>query len=106
VLDVLDSEKLVENAEETGNYLMEKLAKISQNIQIRGEGLMIGLEFPTPIQELRKKLLFEHKIFTGVSGQNMIRLLPPLSLKKEEADLFLKAFAKAFAEVSASLIDN
>lgn len=106
VLDVIDSEKLIENAEETGNYLMEKLAKIGKNIQIRGEGLMIGLEFPTPIQELRKKLLFEHKIFTGVSGQNMIRLLPPLSLKKEEADLFLNAFAKAFAEVSASLIDN
>ncbi|WP_372947430.1 aspartate aminotransferase family protein [Mariniphaga sp.] len=104
VLDVLENEKLIQNAEETGNYLMGKLAGISSEIQIRGKGLMIGLEFPYPVSELRKKLLFEHKIFTGVSGQNMIRLLPPLSLKKVEADIFLKAFAKAFAEVSASLI--
>ena len=104
VLDVLEQENLVQNAEETGNYLMEKLAEISSDIQIRGKGLMIGLEFPYPVSELRKKLLFEHKIFTGVSGQNMIRLLPPLSLKKDEADIFLEAFTKAFAEVSASLI--
>jgi acetylornithine/N-succinyldiaminopimelate aminotransferase len=106
VLDVLGNENLIQNAEETGNYLMEKLAGISSEIQIRGKGLMIGLEFQIPVSELRKKLLFEHKIFTGVSGQNMIRLLPPLSLSKKEADIFLEAFGKAFAEVSASLTDN
>jgi acetylornithine/N-succinyldiaminopimelate aminotransferase len=55
------------------------------------------------VSELRKKLLFESKIFTGVSGNNMIRLLPPLSLKKEEADYFLQSFSDAFADVSASL---
>jgi len=104
VLDVLENEKLIQNAEETGNYLMEKLAELSSDIQIRGKGLMIGLEFGNPVSELRKKLLFEHKIFTGVSGQNMIRLLPPLSLSKKEADIFLETFTKAFAEVSASLI--
>ena len=106
VLDVLENENLIQNAEETGNYLMEKLAGISSEIQIRGKGLMIGLEFQIPVSELRKKLLFEHKIFTGVSGQNMIRLLPPLSLNKKEANIFLAAFSKAFAEVSASLTDN
>jgi acetylornithine/N-succinyldiaminopimelate aminotransferase len=104
VLDVLEQENLVQNANETGNYLMEKLAEISSEIQIRGKGLMIGLEFRYPVSELRKKMLFEHAIFTGVSGQNMIRLLPPLSLTKKEADIFLDAFGKAFAEVSASLI--
>lgn len=104
VLDVLEKESLVQNAEETGNYLMEKLAEISSDIQIRGQGLMIGLEFPYPVSEFRKKMLFDHKIFTGVSGQNMIRLLPPLNLSKKEADIFLDAFGKAFAEVSASLI--
>ena len=104
VLDLLENENLIQNAEETGNYLMEKLAEINSDIQIRGKGLMIGLEFPYPVSELRKKLLFDHKIFTGVSGQNMIRLLPPLSLSKKESDIFLKAFGKAFAEVSASLI--
>ena len=104
VLDVLEQENLVQNANATGNYLMEKLAEISSEIQIRGKGLMIGLEFPFPVSELRKKLLFDYKIFTGVSGQNMIRLLPPLSLSKIEADIFIEAFVKAFAEVSASLI--
>jgi acetylornithine aminotransferase len=104
VLDVLEQENLVQNANETGNYLMEKLAEITSEIKIRGKGLMIGLEFPFPVSELRKKLLFDYKIFTGVSGQNMIRLLPPLSLSKIEADIFIKAFVKAFAEVSASLI--
>ena len=104
VLDILENENLIQNAEETGNYLMEKLAGISSDIQIRGKGLMIGLEFPFPVSEFRKKLLFDHKIFTGVSGQNMIRLLPPLSLSKNEADIFLVAFGNAFAEVSASLI--
>ncbi len=106
VLDILENESLVQNADKTGNYLMEKLAEISSDIQIRGKGLMIGMEFSFPVQELRKKLLFEHKIFTGVSGQNMIRLLPPLNLGKKEADIFLEAFLKAFVEVSASLIDN
>jgi acetylornithine aminotransferase len=104
VLDVLEQENLVQNANETGNYLMEKLAEITSEIKIRGKGLMIGLEFPFPVSELRKKLLFDYKIFTGVSGQNMIRLLPPLSLSKIEADIFIEAFVKAFAEVSASLI--
>jgi acetylornithine aminotransferase len=104
VLDVLESENLIQNAEITGNYLMEKLADVSTIFQIRGKGLMIGLEFPYPVSELREKLLFEYKIFTGVSGKNMIRLLPPLSLSKKEADIFLAAFGKAFAEVSASLI--
>jgi acetylornithine/N-succinyldiaminopimelate aminotransferase len=105
VLDVMESENLIENAEKTGHYLTESLTTFSQSIQIRSKGLMIGLEFSFPVQELRKKLLFEHSIFTGVSGQNMIRLLPPLSLNKDEADIFLKAFIKAFVEVSASLID-
>lgn len=106
VLDVLEKEKLIQNANETGHYLMENLTEISSEMQIRGKGLMIGLEFPYPVSELRKKLLFDYKIFTGVSGQNMIRLLPPLSLSKKEADIFLEAFTKAFAEVSASLTDN
>jgi acetylornithine/N-succinyldiaminopimelate aminotransferase len=85
VLDVLKNETLVQNAEETGNYLMEKLAEISSDIQIRGKGLMIGLEFPYPVSELRKKLLFVHKIFTGVSGQNMIRLVTSFEFKQKRS---------------------
>ena len=92
VLDVMQDEKLVENSKTVGNYLMEKLTEISSDYEVRGKGLMIGLEFKNPIKELRRKLLFEFGIFTGVSGQNIIRLLPPLNLTIQEADQFLDAF--------------
>ncbi len=98
VLDVIKDEKLVENAEEVGSYLMEKLSAMNAEFEVRGEGLMIGLEFKQPIKEIRQKLLFEYGIFTGVSGQNIIRLLPPLSLTKEQADQFLTAFEKVYAD--------
>jgi acetylornithine aminotransferase len=102
VLDVLENERLIENAREAGNYIMKRLKGIDAGLQIRGKGLMIGIEFPFPIQELRKKLLFEYKIFTGVSGKNIIRLLPPLNLRISEAEHFLHVFEKAFSEVSAT----
>ncbi len=104
VLDVIQQDKLIENAETTGNYLMKKLVEVSPDMKIRGKGLMIGIEFSFPVQELRKKLLFEHRIFTGVSGQNIMRLLPPLNLSIAEANVFLKAFVKVFVEVSTSVI--
>jgi acetylornithine aminotransferase len=100
VLDVIKNEKLVENAEFVGNYIMKKMSEISSEYEIRGLGLMIGIEFKFPIKDLRNKLLFEHGIFTGVSGQNIIRLLPPLSLTIEQADVFLAAFTKVFADIS------
>ena len=102
VLDVIQDENLIQNAEEVGNYLMTELAGTNIDCEIRGKGLMIGLEFKIPITEIRKKLLFEYGIFTGVSGQNIIRLLPPLSLGKAEADTFINALKKAYADVSAS----
>ncbi len=102
VLDILEKEDLISHAYDTGNFIMEKLAGISNSYEIRGRGLMIGLEFSFPVAQLRKKLLFESRIFTGVSGQNMIRLLPPLSLSRSEAGIFLEAFEKAFAEVVVS----
>ena len=106
VLDVMKEENLVQNAESVGNYILKNLAEISSDTQIRGKGLMIGIEINFPVNELRRKLLFEYGIFTGVSGKHIIRLLPPLSLKITEADIFLKAFIEAFVNVSASLTDN
>jgi acetylornithine aminotransferase len=94
VLDVIEEEKLLANSTKVGNYLMKKLAQIDADFEIRGKGLMIGIEFKTPIKEIRTKLLNEYGIFTGVSGQNIIRLLPPLSLTIEQADEFLDAFKK------------
>ena len=90
VLDVMKDEHLVENAAKVGAYLLEKLKAFTQIKEVRGRGLMIGLEFDQPVKELRSKLLFEQHVFTGVSGTNVIRLLPPLCLSLEEADSFLE----------------
>ena len=92
VLDVMKQDNLVENAAKVGAYLMEELKKFPQIKEVRGQGLMIGMEFAEPIKDIRRKLLFEKKVFTGVSGTNVIRLLPPLCLSMEEAEEFLKRF--------------
>ena len=89
VLDVMKAENLIENAAQVGAHLMEELKKFNGIKEVRGRGLMIGLEFEEPIKEIRQKLLFEQKVFTGVSGTNVIRLLPPLCLSMTEADDFL-----------------
>ena len=94
VLDVMKQDGLVENAAKIGTYLMEELKKFPQIKVVRGQGLMIGMEFEEPIKEIRRKLLFEQKVFTGVSGTHVIRLLPPLCLSKAEADEFLARFKK------------
>ena len=97
VLDVMKQEKLVDNAAKVGAYLMEELKKFPQIKEVRGQGLMIGMEFEEPIKDIRRNLLFEQKVFTGVSGTNVIRLLPPLCLTMEEADVFLARFKKVLA---------
>lgn len=89
VLDVMKEENLVENAAKIGAHLLEELKNFKGIKEVRGRGLMIGMEFEEPIKELRQKLLFEEKVFTGVSGTNVIRLLPPLCLSMNEADEFL-----------------
>lgn len=94
VLDIIKEENLVENSAKVGEYLIEELKKLPQIKEVRGRGLMIGLEFEEPVKEIRTKLLFEQKVFTGVSGTNVIRLLPPLCLTKELADEFLTRFKK------------
>ena len=95
VLDVMKQDGLVENAAKVGAYLMEELKKFPQIKEVRGQGLMIGMEFDEPIKDIRRCLLFEQKVFTGVSGTNVIRLLPPLCLTMAEADEFLKRFKQA-----------
>ena len=95
VLDVMKAENLVENAAKTGEYLIDQLKTFKEIKEVRGRGLMIGLEFEAPVKELRNKLLFEEKVFTGVSGTNVIRLLPPLCLSKEEANMFLERLQHA-----------
>lgn len=90
VLDIIKEENLIENAFEIGNYLLQKLKAIPDIKEVRGRGLMIGIEMEHPIRELRENLLFEQKVFTGASGSHIIRLLPPLTISRKEADLFLE----------------
>jgi len=93
VLNVIEKEDLINNAKRIGNYLMKNLKSFNHKVaEVRGIGLMIGLEFPFPCADLRKELLNKHKIFTGSSSnKNTIRLLPPLSITQKEADIFLNA---------------
>lgn len=99
VLDVIKSQKLVQNASEVGTYLINELLKFDKIKEVRGLGLMIGIEFEQEIAPIRQKLLFDKKIFTGVSGKHIIRLLPPLNLKKENANLFLQKFKEVLDEI-------
>lgn len=92
VLEVLEQEYLMENAEQLGSYLKEELGKLPKVQEIRGFGLMIGVEFDQPVAEWRKELLYKHHIFTGSSSnKNVLRLLPPLSIGKEECDELISA---------------
>lgn len=99
VIDVMEKENLVKNAGEIGNYLMQQLkeANLPHVVDVRGQGLMIGIELDCPYKEIRNKLVFEQHIFTGCSGTNVLRLLPPLCLTKAEADEFIAKFKKVLA---------
>ena len=93
VLEVMEQEHLMQNAEELGNYLMTELKKFDQIKEVRGRGLMIGIELPEELAHVKKNLLFKHRIFTGEAKPNVIRLLPALNLTKAHADQFLEAFS-------------
>jgi acetylornithine aminotransferase len=92
VLQVLEKEKLMQNALDISRYFLQKSTTIPNLKTVKGRGLMLGLEFNFPIAELRKKLIFSHKIFTGSSkNPNLLRILPPLTIKKQHIDLFFDA---------------
>lgn len=100
VVDVMEKENLVENAAKVGEYLMKKIknANLPHIVDVRGKGLMIGIELDCPHKEIRKNLVFEQHVFTGCSGTNVIRLLPPLNLTIAEADEFFVRFEKALSQ--------
>lgn len=93
VLDVIENEHLVENAAKVGSFLLDELNKLKATnphiVDVRGEGLMIGIEYDEPIKDFRNKLVHEKHMFTGAASTNILRLLPPLSLSIEEAKLAL-----------------
>ena len=97
VLDIIEQEGLMANALAVGDYIKESLPRSPRITEVRGKGLMLGIEFSESVAPLRQALLYDKHIFTGVAGQNMIRLLAPLCLTKAEADRFLEAFNEVLA---------
>ena len=97
VIDVMEQENLVENAREVGDYLLNKLQELQKTekhiTDVRGRGLMIGIELDIPHKDVRSRLLFDDHIFTGCASTNILRLLPPLCFNKEMADVFLGKLA-------------
>lgn len=93
VLEVMEKDALMENATAVGDYLIAELKKLPQIMEVRGRGLMIGIQLPESLSHVKKNLLFKHKIFTGEAKPNVIRLLPALNITKVEADIFLAALS-------------
>ena len=107
VLDVFEQESLVENARVVGDYLMDQLRQISNDdsadakariLDVRGRGLMIGVDLNVPHKEVRSRLVYEQHCFTGCAGTNVLRLLPPLCLSKAEADDFIVRLRQALGK--------
>jgi acetylornithine/N-succinyldiaminopimelate aminotransferase len=92
VLDVMAEEKLMENVQELYAYFLQEIAKVPKIKKVKGKGLMLGVEFDFAVGELRKKLIFDKHIFTGGSNnKNLLRILPPLSAKRDHVDIFINA---------------
>lgn len=100
VLEVMESELLMENAANMGDYLMKRLSAIPGLQDLRGRGLMIGFNVSPELKDLRKNLLWKHRIFTGEAKPNVIRLLPSLALTRDEADTFLDAVEQEVRELA------
>jgi len=104
VIDVMKKENLLKNASYLGQYMMAELAKMEVLKELRGLGLMIGIDLPFPVKALRKKLVHKYRIFTGSSSNPYtLRLLPPLSVNKDDLDYFLESFYKAIKDEAVSV---
>ena len=97
VLEVINREYLLNNAAGLGKYMIHELKKVKGVTEVRGEGLMIGVDLEVPQSEFRKKLISKFHVMTGYSGKNTLRLLPPLVITRKEADEFLDAFKQVIA---------
>lgn len=103
VLDVMENEGLVENAHLVGEYLLDRLRELQKTekhiTDVRGRGLMIGIDFDIPQKDVRTPLIYEQHCFTGCTGTNTLRLLPPLCLSKSDADDFIERLKKVLAKL-------
>jgi acetylornithine/N-succinyldiaminopimelate aminotransferase len=98
VLEVMEQDQLMKNAAEVGAYLITELKKFSEVQEVRGRGLMIGIDLPAELSGVKKNLLFKQHIFTGEAKPNVIRLLPALNLTRAHADMFLEKFSLALKD--------
>jgi len=102
VLDVIKDENLIARANEMGEYLTNNLKGLEEVVEVRGRGLMIGIEFDFPIENLRNKLVHDHKIFVGNAyNKNVLRVLPALNVSKESLDIFLDALHKTYKKINS-----
>lgn len=103
VLDVFEEENLVENAHEVGEYLIAQLKELQKTqphiVDVRGRGLMIGIDLDVPHKDVRQPLIYHEHCFTGCAGQNILRLLPPLCLTKAEADDFIERLIRVLKKI-------
>ena len=101
VIQVMKDEQLIENAYEVGSYFISKLRSLNSPLikEVRGRGLMIGVEFTVSVSDIRNSLLYDYHIFTGYSGKNVLRILPPLCISKSEVDYFIDKFNKCLRKM-------
>ena len=104
VLNVIEEQKLMDNVNVMSEYFIKIAETIPQVKNIKGRGLMLGLEFDFEVGDLRKKLIYDHHIFTGgASNKKLLRILPPLTVEKEHINMFFEALIEALAEVEISI---
>ena len=103
VLDVIEKEGLIENAHLVGEYLIESLKDLQKAqphiLEVRGRGLMVGVDLDIPQKDVRSKLIYEQHCFTGAASTHILRILPPLCLSKEEVDDFIQRLTKVLSEI-------
>jgi acetylornithine/N-succinyldiaminopimelate aminotransferase len=103
VLDVIENEKLIDNVNDIYNYFLEVIKQVPYIKKVKGKGLMLGVEFDFDVSELRKKLIIEKHIFTGsANNKNLLRILPPLTIKKGDIDAFIVLLTEALNELNVS----
>jgi acetylornithine aminotransferase len=98
VLEIMEQDNLIENAKQVGEYLVNELKKLPNIKEVRGRGLIIGVDLPENLKDVKKNCSFKHRIFTGEAKPNVIRLLPALNITKNEADIFLNAIREELGE--------
>jgi acetylornithine aminotransferase len=106
VLEVVQRDQLIDVAKQRGQYLLNRLKAVEGLQNVRGRGLMIGFDVPEVLKDLKKKLLFDHNVFTGEAKPNIIRLLPSLAITRKQVDEFLDVLKEAIAEITAHATEN